>query len=106
MDQTASPDQGFYGVSQNAVKTQIWIAALNGVTLDSNIPFLWWQRYLPGNTCFGYLCGFFDTFGGGNDSAYLDNYSVTLVNTPEPSTALPLALLLGIGFALRYKFAA
>ena len=37
----------------------------------------------------------------------MDNYSVTLVTaTPEPSTALPLVLLLGIGLALHKKLAA
>jgi len=86
--------------------TQTYDISVGGVLLASDVPFCGGNAICTGANLSTFGTGFFDTFGGGNDSAYMDNYSVTLVTpTPEPSTALPLVLLLGMGFALRHKLA-
>jgi hypothetical protein len=87
--------------------TQTYDISVGGVLLDSDVPFCGSNGACTGATLSTFANGLFDTFGGGNDSGYMDNYSVTLVTaTPEPSTALPLVLLLGIGLALHKKLAA
>jgi hypothetical protein len=84
--------------------TQSYNISVGGVLLDSNVPFCGGNGSCTGANLPMFANGFFDTFGGGNDSGYMDNYSVTLVtSTPEPSLALPLALLLGMGLALSRK---
>jgi hypothetical protein len=88
--------------------TQTYDISVGGTLLDSDVPFCGSNGACTGATLSTYANGLFDTFGGGNDSGYMDNYSVTLVTptaTPEPSMALPMVLLLGMGLALRYKLA-
>jgi hypothetical protein len=84
--------------------TQTYDISVGGVLLASDVPFCGGNGACTGANLSTFGDGFFDTFGGGNDSAYMDNYSVTLITpTPEPSMALPLVLLLGMGLALRRK---
>jgi hypothetical protein len=84
--------------------TQTYNISVGGVLLASDVPFCGGNATCAGANLSTFGDGFFDTFGGGNDSGYMDNYSVTLVTpTPEPSMALPLVLLLGMGLALRNK---
>jgi hypothetical protein len=89
--------------------TQTYDISVGGVLLDSDVPFCGSNGACTGANISTFANGLFDTFGGGTDSGYMDNYSVTLVTpittTPEPSTALPLVLLLGLGLALRKKLA-
>jgi hypothetical protein len=88
------------------IATQTYDISVGGVTLATDLPFCGSNAGCTGASSPSFGDGFFDTFGGGNDSGYIDNYSVTLVTpTPEPSTILPLVLLLGMGFALRHKLA-
>jgi hypothetical protein len=84
--------------------TQTYNISVGGTLLASDVPFCGSNAACTGATLSTFGDGFFDTFGGGNDSAYMDNYSVTLVTaTPEPSMALPLVLVLGMGWAQRRK---
>jgi hypothetical protein len=87
--------------------TQTYDISVGGVLLDSDVAFCGSNGVCTGATLSTFANGLFDTFGGGNDSGYMDNYAVTLVTaaTPEPCAALPLALLLGMGLALRKKLA-
>ncbi len=76
--------------------TQTYSISLDGVTLDSNVAFCGNNSGPCNNaTLSTYGDGFFDAFAsaGATDSAYLDNYSVTLVNpAPEPAS---MSLVLG-----------
>jgi hypothetical protein len=86
--------------------TQTYDISVGGTLLASNVAFCGANGACTGANLPTFADGFFDTFGGGNDSAYMDNYSVTLVTpTPEPAMALPLVLLLGMGLVLRRKLA-
>ncbi len=89
------------------ISTQTYDISLNGTLLASNVPFCGSNASCTGATLNTYANGFFDSFGGGNDSGYLDNYSVTLVtSTPEPSTTIPMVsvLVAGVGLVLRRRF--
>jgi hypothetical protein len=92
------------------ITTQTYDISVGGVTLASNVPFCGSNTGCTGATLSTYGDGLFDSFGGGNDSGYMDNYSVTLVSTsvPEPSSVLLLlsALLGGIGIELRRRSSA
>jgi hypothetical protein len=92
------------------ITTQTYDISVGGVTLASNVPFCGSNTGCTGATLSTYGDGLLDSFGGGNDSAYIDNYSVTLVSTsvPEPSSvALLLTALLGaIGIELRRRSSA
>jgi hypothetical protein len=86
--------------------TQTYNISVGGVTLASNVPFCGGNATCPGTFLPTFADGFFDTFGdvaGANDSAYMDNYSVTLVTaTPEPGNLGLIALgLVGIGLVRR-----
>ncbi len=87
------------------IANQTYSISINGVTLDSNVPFCGANGSCSGATLSTYGEGFFDSFGTGNDSAYMDNYSVTVLSSgvPEPSSALPLLsiLLSAVGIGLR-----
>ena len=68
---------------------------LDGTQLGTNVPFCGDNGPCLGEHVSSYGTGFFDTFGGGNDSGYMDNYSVSSV--PEPgSIALLGSGILGL----------
>ncbi|MGD0435820.1 MAG: PEP-CTERM sorting domain-containing protein, partial [Bryobacteraceae bacterium] len=83
--------------------TQTYDISVGGVLLDSNVPICGSSSGCTGATLSTFGDGLFDTFGGGNDSGYMDNYSVTLVTaTPEPGNLGLIALgLVGIGLVRR-----
>jgi hypothetical protein len=86
------------------LSTQTYDISLNGTLLASNLPFCGSNGSCTGATLNTYANGFFDSFGGGNDSGYLDNYSVTLVtSTPEPSTTIPMVSVLVAGVTLLWR---
>ncbi len=88
------------------LSTQTYNVSLDGALLASNVPFCGSNGSCTGATLNTYGTGFFDSFGWGNDSGYLDNYSVTLVSsTPEPSTTIPLVIVLvaAAGFHFRRR---
>jgi len=99
------------------IATQTYDISVGGVMLASNVPFCGSDIGCSG-AALTYGDGLFDTFGQTspgitaptNDSAYMDNYSVTLVTSsvPEPSSVLLLltALLGGIGIELRRRSSA
>jgi PEP-CTERM motif len=64
--------------------TQKYNFWLDGTQLGTNVPFCGDNGPCLGETVSSYGTGLFDTFGGGNDSGYMDNYSVSTV--PEPSS--------------------
>ena len=87
--------------------TQTYNISLDGTLLASNLSFCG-NNFGPctGGAIGTYGDGFFNSFGTGNDSGFMDNYSVSTVNStvPEPSTIFPLAAMLcGIGVALRRR---
>lgn len=94
------------------IPAQTYNISLDGVTLDSNVPFCGDNGPCVGAPVAAYSDGFFDSFGqstfggtpGTNDSGYMDNYSVTNVTpTPEPSM-LPLVIgLTAICIGLRRR---
>jgi hypothetical protein len=89
------------------IATQTYNITLDGSTLDSNVPFCGSNSGCTGAAVPLYSDGFFDSFGTGNDSGYMDNYQVALVNpVPEPSSVFLLVTVLGIGVGLRRKFSA
>ncbi len=83
--------------------TQTYDISVGGVLLDSDVPFCGGNGTCPGTTLSTFANGVFDTFGGGNDSGYMDNYSVIQVTpTPEPGNIGLMALgLVGIGVVRR-----
>jgi len=83
--------------------TQTYSVSLNGTLLASNIPFCGGNAVCSGANIPTFGDVFFDSFGNGNDSAYMDNFSITSV-APEPSMIFPMAAVLaGIGAALRRR---
>jgi hypothetical protein len=74
--------------------TQTYTIDLNGVAIDSNIPFCGSNAGCTGAIVASYSNGFFDTFAGVagvNDIGYIDDYSVSTPSAvPEPAS---LALL-------------
>ena len=86
------------------IATQTYNISLNGTLLASNVPFCGSNAggCTGANRSFG--DAFFDSFGGGNDSGYIDNLSIVSVSAPEPSMIFPIAAgLAGIGMALRRR---
>jgi hypothetical protein len=86
--------------------TQTYNISVGGVTLASNVPFCGGNATCTGATLTTFDDGFFDTFGDaslGNDSGYMDNYSVTLVTaTPEPGNLGLIALgMVALGLVRR-----
>jgi hypothetical protein len=72
---------------------QTYSVTLNGTLLASGLSFCGSNSTCTGASLPTYGDGFFDSFGTGNDAAYMDNYSVTNVSgTPEPGTSM---LMLG-----------
>jgi hypothetical protein len=65
----------------------------NGIQLASNVAMCGDNSICAGAHVNSFGSGIFDTFGGGNDKGYIDNYSVSEV--PEPSSLM----LLGTGLA-------
>jgi len=81
------------------IATQTYKISINGIVLDSNVPFCESNVGCTGVGVTNYGDGFFDSFGGvgGNDSGYMDNYQVTLVSSvPEPSSIVLLLTALGV----------
>ena len=85
--------------------TQKYNFWLDGTQLGSNVPFCGDNGPCLGEHVASYGTGFFDTFGGGNDSGYLDNYSVSNVpSVPEPgSIALLGSGIVGLAGVLRRR---
>ncbi len=85
--------------------SQQYDVSLDGSLLASDVPFCGSNAGCSGAFVPAYGTGLFDSFGGGNDSAYMDNYRVANVNAvPEPSHLLLLgSAVLGLA-ALRRKF--
>jgi hypothetical protein len=87
--------------------TQTYEIDLNGVAIDSNVPFCGSNIGCSGAPIASYVDGFFDTFAAvnANDIGYIDNYSVsTLSAVPEPSALLLLgAALAGLGVVRRKR---
>jgi hypothetical protein len=87
---------------------QTYDVRLDSSTLQSGIPFCG-----DNDNCFGAVVPTYGTpvfdFAGGplpNDSGYMDNFQVSSVAAPEPSTILLLAAgLAGLGARLRRKSA-
>jgi hypothetical protein len=77
------------------IPAQRYDFSLDGLLLAANVPFCGSNAGCTGAAVANYGAGIFDTFGGGNDSAFMDNYQVANVTgaVPEPSS---LALL-GVG---------
>lgn len=89
------------------LSTQTYDISLDGTLLASDVPFCGSNGSCTGATLSTYANGFFDSFGTGNDSGYLDNYSVTqITGTPEPSTTIPIVSILvaGVGLQFRRRF--
>lgn len=84
---------------------QEYNVSLDGSLLASDVAFCGSNSGCTGASVSAYGAGFFDSFGTGNDSGYMDNYQVANVTaTPEPSYTLLLVTVL-VGFAvLRRKF--
>jgi hypothetical protein len=82
------------------IATQTYSVTLNGTVLASSVPFCGSNAGCTGATL-SFGDAFFDSFGGGNDSGYMDNVSIVSV-APEPSLIFPVAVALaGIGAASR-----
>jgi|HubBroStandDraft_6_1064221.scaffolds.fasta_scaffold01041_4 hypothetical protein len=82
--------------------TQQYNFWLDGTQLGTNVPFCGDNGPCLGEHVSSYGTGFFDTFGGGNDSGYMDNYSVSSV--PEPSSiALFGSGILGLAAVLKRR---
>ena len=77
--------------------TQTFAVALNGTTLASGLAFCGSNNGCTGAVVANYADGVFDAFHtpNVNDIGFLDNYSVTSLDVPEPASIL----VLGIGLA-------
>jgi len=76
--------------------TQQYNVSLDGSTLASNVAFCGSNAGCSGATVSTYDNGLFDSFGTGNDSAYMDNYQVSEAGAvPEPSYVLLLVAAFG-----------
>jgi hypothetical protein len=85
--------------------TQQYNFWLDGTQLGTNVQFCGDNGPCAGANVPAYGTGFFDTFGGGNDAGYLDNYSVSTVpSVPEPgSIALLGSGIVGLAGVLRRR---
>lgn len=63
--------------------TQTYSVSLDSKTLASNVPFCGSNGSCNGAALPTYAVGFFDSFGGGNDAGYMDNYQVSTANAPS-----------------------
>jgi hypothetical protein len=79
------------------ITTQTYNLSLDGSLLASNVPFCGANAGCTGGAVSSYGAGFFDSFGGGNDSGYMDNFRVAVV-TPEPSSIALMVSALGVVF--------
>ena len=87
--------------------TQQYNFLLDGVQLGTNVAFCGDNGPCGGAHIGAYGDGLFDTFGGGNDTGYLDNFSVgTVTSTPEPSSLMLVGSgAVGLAGVLRRKLA-
>lgn len=82
--------------------TQTYSFAFDGAQIANNVSFCGPNPNCGGGNIASFDNGFFDTFGGGNDFGYLDNYSASTV--PEPgSLALLGTGVLGGAFGVRRR---
>jgi hypothetical protein len=88
------------------ISAQTYTISLDGSVLGSNLAFCGTNSGPCTGATLAYGDALFDSFGTGNDSAYLDNFSLSNVTAgvPEPSTIFTLAAgLAGIVLAARRK---
>lgn len=85
--------------------TQTYDAWWDGAPIGTNVPFCGSNASCTGAHVSSYGTGLFDTFGGGNDSGYMDNYAVSNVPAvPEPtSIALLGSGIIGLARMLRRR---
>jgi len=85
--------------------TQTYSFSFDGTQLAMNVPFCGDNGPCNGGLVGSYGDGLFDTFGGGNDFGYMDNFSLgTLQAVPEPGTLALLASgLMGVAAAVRRR---
>jgi hypothetical protein len=82
--------------------TQTYSFQLDGALLGSNVPFCGDHTVCAGGPVGAYSLGSFETYGGGKDFGYMDNYSVRNSTAPEPGSLWLLACgLMGTFAVLR-----
>jgi hypothetical protein len=87
--------------------TQTYNLSLDGTLLGSNLAFCGSNAGCSGAVVPTYGDGFFDSFGTGNDSGYMDNYRVANATpVPEPTSLSMIAagLVFGLGRFRRGAF--
>ena len=87
--------------------TQTYNLSLDGTLLGSNLAFCGSNAGCSGAVVPRYGDGFFDSFGTGNDSGYMDNYRVANATpVPEPTSLSMIAagLVFGLGLFRRSAF--
>lgn len=93
------------------LSAQTYAVSLDGATLQAGIAFCGDNGPCAGGVVPAYGAALFDSFGSEfsplappNDSGYMDNFQVSSVSAPEPSTILLLAAgLAGLGVRMRRK---
>ena len=87
--------------------SQTYSFSLDNSSVAANVAFCGDNGPCLGAFVGSYGDGFFDTFGGGNDIGYLDNFRVaTVAATPEPASLVLLGTgLVGVVGVLRRKLA-
>lgn len=85
------------------VPAQTYSIALDGIQIASGVPFCGGNGTCTGAPVGAYGTGLFDTFGGGNDSGFLDNFQVASGSVPEPASILLLTSGMGLVLCRRVR---